>query len=97
MLRTICILAIGLLATASASIGPTVADFNKLRAEKGESCPPIRNLQCTVLGDPTEMKCSWQERFKGKSWTRSEALIAVDGGQWVWLDGGPRCSALPQR
>ena len=48
------------------------------------------------MGDPTELKCSYQEHFKGKPWTKSIALVAQDGGKWTWLDGGPRCSPLPQ-
>jgi hypothetical protein len=82
-------------ATAAAP-GPTPAQFTALRTAKGEACPPIRKLACQVLGDPTEYKCQWQERFKGKKWTTSTALVAQDGANWTWLDGGPRCSSLPQ-
>lgn len=84
-------------ATAAVPTGPSLAEFTALRVAKGESCPPIRKLTCGVLGDPTEYKCSWQERFSGKPWTTSVALIARNGSTWEWLDGGPRCSSLPQR
>ncbi len=81
----------------AAPAGPTTAQMNALRAAKGEKCPPIRNLKCTVLGDPTEYRCTYQERYKPAPWTKTTALVARDGKGWTWLDGGPRCSALPQR
>ena len=84
------------LTIAAAPVGPSVKQFTALRAAKGESCPPLRKLSCTVLGDPTEYKCSYQEHFTGKAWTTSTAMIAKDGSGWTWLDGGPRCSSLPQ-
>jgi hypothetical protein len=89
-------LAIGLVAIAAAPVGPSQAEFTKLRTAKGETCPPIRKLACEPLGDPTEYKCRWQERFKGKAWTSSTAIVAKDASGWTWLDGGPRCSSLPQ-
>lgn len=89
--------AVMLIAAAPASAaGPTAKQFSALRVAKGETCPPIRKLACAPLGDPTEYKCSWQEQFKGKPWTTSTALVAQDGAKWTWLDGGPRCSSLPQ-
>ncbi len=84
------------LALIAAAPAPTTAQFKALRTAKGESCPPVRKLKCSVLGDPTEYKCSWQEQFKGKKWTNSAALLAKTGSKWEWLDGGPRCSSLPQ-
>ena len=91
------VLALAALATiAAAPVGPSAKQFAALRTAKGEACPPIRKLSCAVLGDPSEYKCSWQERFKGKAWTTSTALLAKNGSGWDWLDGGPRCSALPQ-
>ncbi len=85
-----------LLAGASPAPGPTAKQFGALRTEKRESCPPLRALKCSALGDPSEYKCSYQEHFPGKPWTSSEALVAKDGAKWTWLDGGPRCSSLPQ-
>ena len=98
-MRTTAILAATLLAvSASAAIpvGPTTKQFTALRKAKGESCPPTRALKCAEMGDPTELKCTYQEQFKGKPWTNSTALVAKDGAKWIWLDGGPRCSSLPQ-
>ncbi len=83
-------------ASAATPVGPTAKQFNALRKEKGESCPPIRALKCSPMGDATELKCSYQEQFKGKPWSNSTALVAKDGAKWTWLDGGPRCSSLPQ-
>lgn len=96
MIRTSIIVAAALLSIAAAPVGPTTKQFTALRTAKGESCPPLRNLKCAPLGDPTELKCTYQEKFKGKPWTTSEALVAKDGAKWTWLDGGPRCSSLPQ-
>jgi hypothetical protein len=81
---------------AAPAPGPTAKQFTAMRTAKGEKCPPIRKLACAPLGDPTEYKCSWQEQFKGKPWTTSTAIVAQDGAKWIWLDGGPRCSSLPQ-
>ena len=83
-------------ASAAVPAGPTPAQFTALRVANGETCPPIPRLTCGVLGDPTAYTCTWQERFRGKPWTTSTALIARDGDTYTWLDGGPRCSALPQ-
>ncbi len=97
MFRTAFILAVAALSIAAApTSGPTAKQFTALRVAKGEKCPPIRKLACAPLGDPTEFKCRWQEQFKGKPWTSSTALVAQDGAKWTWLDGGPRCSSLPQ-
>ena len=97
MIRVAVILAVAALGVAAAPApGPTPKQFAALRTANGERCPPIRQLACAPLGDPTEYKCSWQEQFKGKPWTGSTALLAHDGGKWIWLDGGPRCSPLPQ-
>jgi hypothetical protein len=97
VIRAAIILAVASLGIAAAPApGPTQKQFTALRIAKGEKCPPIRNLACAPLGDPTEYKCSWQEQFKGKPWTASTALVAQDGAKWIWLDGGPRCSSLPQ-
>ena len=97
-MRRIVVLAMtGCVLVAAAPVGPTAAQFTALRRAKGEACPPMRRLLCAPLGDATELKCSYQERFKGSAkWTPSTALVARDGAKWVWLDGGPRCSALPQ-
>ncbi len=94
--RNILIASALVVSVAAAPVGPTVSQFNALRTAKGETCPPIRKLSCAALGDASELKCSWQERFKGKAWTKSVALVAKNGSGWAWLDGGPRCSALPQ-
>ena len=88
---------IALATVAAAPVGPDATAFNALRTAKGEHCPPLRKLSCAVLGDPTEYKCSYQERFPGKRWTTSSALVAKTATGWDWLDGGPRCSSLPQR
>lgn len=96
MVRPVLLSLFGFVVISAAPVGPSPAEFTKLRSAKGESCPPIRKLACTQLGDPTEYRCSWQERFKGKSWTGSIAFVAKDGKGWTWLDGGPRCSSLPQ-
>ena len=86
-----------LLLDAAAPVGPTAAQFTALRRVKGEHCPPMRRLACAPMGDATELKCSYQERFKGSAkWTPSTALVARDGAKWTWLDGGPRCSPLAQ-
>ena len=81
---------------AAAPVGPSTTEFGVLRTAKGENCPPIRKLSCDVLGDPTEYKCSYQERFPGKRWTVRTTLVGRNGTGWDWLDGGPRCSSLPQ-
>lgn len=88
---------IALATVAAVPLGPTAAEFGKLRTAKGEKCPPLRNLSCTTLGDPSELKCAYEEQFKGKPWTKSVALVGRDGKGWTWLDGGPRCSPLPQQ
>ena len=81
---------------AAAPVGPNEAEFNALRTAKGEHCPPLRQLSCAAMGDPSELKCRYQEHFRGKRWTTSTALVAQNGTGWDWLDGGPRCSSLPQ-
>ncbi len=81
---------------AAAPVGPTMRQFNDLRTATGEKCPAIRNLSCAVLGDATEFKCSYEEHFPRKQWTASTALVGRNGSGWDWLDGGPRCSPLPQ-
>ena len=87
---------LALLTVAAAPVAPSLSAFKALRTAKGETCPPVRKLSCAVLGDPTEYKCTWQEHFPGKKWTTSTALLARNGAAWEWLDGRPRCSALPQ-
>ncbi len=91
------ILTLAALATVAAAPLPTPKDIDALRkaGENTEKCPPMRALKCAVAGDPTEYRCTYQERWKGK-WTRNIAMIGRDGGKFVWLDGGPRCSSLPQ-
>ena len=84
-------------AAAAAPVGPSVKQFTALRAASGETCPPLRQLSCKALGDPTEYKCSYQEQFDGEPWITSTALVARDGSGWTWLDGGPRCSPLVQK
>ena len=96
IVRIATIAAVALLSVAAAPVGPTAAEFTALRTAKGEKCPPMRKLACAAMGDPTELKCTYQERFKGKPWSASTALVARDGAKWTWLDGGPRCSPLPQ-
>jgi len=91
------LLALAALATvAAAPVGPSAAEFTALRTAKGEKCPPMRKLSCAALGDPSELKCSYQERFTRAKWTPTTALVAKNGSGWDWLDGGPRCSSLPQ-
>jgi len=84
------------IASPPLQVGPTQQQFTALRTATGEACPPIRKLSCAVLGDATEYKCSYQERFPGKKWTTSTALVVRNGTGWDWLDGGPRCLSLPQ-
>ena len=81
---------------AAAPVGPTASEFNALRTETGEPCPGIRKLQCSALGDATEFKCTYEEHFPRKHWTPTAALVGRNGSGWTWLDGGPRCSPLPQ-
>ena len=97
MFRTTIVLAVAAFGVAAAPApGPTAAEFTALRTARGEACPPMRKLSCAAMGDATELKCSYQEHFKGKPWTNSTALVARDSTKWTWLDGGPRCSPLPQ-
>ena len=91
------LLALAALATvAAAPVGPSAAEFTALRTAKGEKCPPMRKLSCAALGDPSELKCSYQQRFTRAKWATSTALVGKNGTGWDWLDGGPRCSSLPQ-
>jgi hypothetical protein len=91
------VLAVAALGTvAAAPPGPSASEFNALRTATGEPCPGIRKLSCAVLGDGTEFKCSYEEHFPRKHWTPSTALVGRNGTGWDWLDGGPRCSPLPQ-
>jgi len=97
MRRVFALAMTGCVLAAAAPVGPTAAQFTALRRAKGEACPPMRRLACAAVGDATELKCSYQEWFKGAAkWTPSTALVTRDGAKWVWLDGGPRCSALVQ-
>jgi len=95
-LRPLSLVAVALATAAAGPVGPTAAEFTALRTAQGETCPPMRKLACAAAGDPTEFRCTYQERFKSKPWTTSVALVARDGKGWTWLDGGPRCSSLPQ-
>ena len=85
------------LASVAAAPLPTAKDIDALRraGANTEACPAMRALKCAVAGDPTEYRCAYQERWKGK-WTKRVAMIGRDGAKFVWLDGGPRCSSLPQ-
>lgn len=95
-MKRAALILVALATVAAAPVGPSIAVLTALRTAKGEVCPPIRRLACAVLGDPSEYKCTYQERFTGKPWTTSTALVARNGTGWDWLDGGPRCSSLPQ-
>lgn len=90
--------AIVALATVAAAPLPSARDIDALRraGKNTEACPPMRALKCAVAGDPSEYRCAYQERWKGK-WTKQIAMIGRDGDTFIWLDGGPRCSSLPQR
>jgi len=94
--RIALVAAIAVASIAASSDGPSEKKFTKLRTAQGETCPPIRNLSCKTLGDPSEYKCTWDEKFAGKKWRTSTALVGRDGKSWTWLDGGPRCSSLKQ-
>ena len=96
MIARIALIASVAVATIAAAAGPSEKQFTSLRTAQGETCPPIRKLSCSTLGDQTEFKCGWEEKFKGKAWRKSVALVGRDGKSWTWLDGGPRCSSLPQ-
>lgn len=85
-----------LVIVAAAPVGPSTTEFAALRTARGEKCPPMRQLSCAVLGDPSELKCTYQERFTRAKWTTTTALVGRNGSGWDWLDGGPRCSSLPQ-
>jgi hypothetical protein len=81
---------------ASLAPGPTPQEFTALRIAKGETCPPIRNLACAPIGDAPVFECKWEERFEGKPWISGSALVTRNGAEWLWLNGGPRCLAIPQ-
>lgn len=81
---------------ASFAPSPTPEEFTALRIATGETCPPIRNLVCAPVGDAPVFECKWEEQFEGKPWIGGSALVARKGAQWLWLDGGPRCFAIPQ-
>jgi hypothetical protein len=96
-MKVLCSLAAAAFVIAAAPPpGPTPQQFTALRTATGEKCPPIRNLACQPVGDEPVFECKWQEQFEGKPWISGSALIARNGAEWLWLDGGPRCFAIPQ-
>nr|WP_295660488.1 hypothetical protein [Polymorphobacter sp.] len=96
MIARIVLSVAALAIVAAAPVGPSATELTALRTAKGEKCPPMRNLSCAVLGDPSELKCSYQQRFTRAKWTTTTTLVGKNGTGWEWLDGGPRCSSLPQ-
>lgn len=93
----VALILVAMTSVTAAPVGPSVRQFNELRTAIGEKCPAIRKLACAVMGDPSEFKCTYDEHFPRRQWTPSTALVAKNGTGWTWLDGGPRCSPLPQR
>jgi hypothetical protein len=80
-------------ATAQAA-GPTLAEFSALHAAQcADHVAGVRNLSCQGFDEePTEFRCRYDLPEFGGGWKKHEAIVGIDGSNWVWLDGETRCS-----
>lgn len=73
-----------------AFVAPTPLEFaSALTAFTGRpvALTDIRRVSCKSFGadEPTEAKCSWQQRT-GRSWKRYSTYLAVDAQGWHLID-----------
>jgi hypothetical protein len=74
--------------------GPTANEFEALHAAQCEDhAARARNAHCKAIEEePTEFKCRYELPETDGSWKSYEAIVALDGANWVWLDGETRCA-----
>ena len=80
-------------ATAHAA-GPTPAEFNNLLAAQCEDhSARAKNVRCKGFEEePTEFACRYDLPEANGSWKRHDAVVAIDGANWIWIDGETRCA-----
>ena len=80
-------------ATAYAA-GPNSAEFDGLHAAQCEDhAARTRNVHCRAIEEePTEFACRYELPEIGGGWKQHEAIVAIDGDHWIWLDGQTACS-----
>jgi hypothetical protein len=91
IMRKRVVTAVGLLLCLSAGAQtPTPQQLGKAlltsSPDKYKTAPPIRQVRCQVLGDPTEFRCRYEQRRQTGRWQRYETFVAIDGDHWVIID-----------
>ena len=80
-------------AAAASSGGPTAAQFN---AALAAACPEhraaTRNVSCEQpeIGS-VQFTCHYEMRAGRGAWAAHDAVVQQAEGEWVWIDGPPRC------
>ena len=77
---------------AALSAAPSPAELQALLASALRSHTPVRAIQCQVLGDPTEHRCTWRQKGRSGAWETWSVLLARDGDRWILIDRPSRTS-----
>ena len=82
-----------LILAAVVSAAPTPARLQALLAPAAGGPVKVRSIQCKVLGDPTEYRCTWRQKRSGDgAWEPWSAILAQDGDTWILIDTPGRTS-----
>ncbi|MFC5345782.1 hypothetical protein ACETK8_01935 [Brevundimonas staleyi] len=91
MVRAAAIGALSIVA-ACASIGdpngPTEQELARLIAPSGDLTPSIRAMRCDFISEEgSEWSCRYEARATSGVWVGLSAMVALDGDDWVLIDG----------
>lgn len=69
---------------------PTPSQLSAALIEFGTVSPSsrlvVRSIRCQVLGDPTEFRCSYQQREGSALWSDYSVTLAIDVDHWIVID-----------
>lgn len=78
---------------SAGGVGPTEEEFNAaLVANCSDHSARAKAVRCKgIEEEPTEFECRYKLPKVGGGWKKYVAYVAIDGANWVWLDGETRC------